>query len=174
MSPARWSDIVAKIEADGGPITPHPDAETARRLAENPPKHRSPVLAPKDTFHEAPLQVDEELPAPIAAQPYPAESTETRETVQTPAENESPREAAPGHRNGCQGCEHEEAAIPGCWSDEDCEAWYRFLAEPPLRTISADEARTALGLPPLSETKPVLLPNPPSRRGWFKIFRRMA
>jgi hypothetical protein len=31
MSGARWSDIRAAIEADGGPITPHPAAEETAR-----------------------------------------------------------------------------------------------------------------------------------------------
>lgn len=87
----RWSDIVAKIEAEGGPITPHPDAETARRLAENTPR-LPPVTAYNVTRLEPALDTGEELPAPIAAQPYPAEVTPEPETVQTPAENESPVE----------------------------------------------------------------------------------
>lgn len=31
-------------------------------------------------------------------------------------------ESAPGHRNGCQGCEHDEAAFPPCWTDEQVRA----------------------------------------------------
>lgn len=29
-----------------------------------------------------------------------------------------PARSAPGHRNGCQGCDHDPATFPLCWTDE--------------------------------------------------------
>lgn len=69
MSSARWSDIVAAIVKDGGPITPHPDAETVRLLAERERRIRA-VTEYDVTRLEPALDLDEEPPAPIPARPY--------------------------------------------------------------------------------------------------------
>jgi hypothetical protein len=50
-------------------------------------------------------------------------------------------EAAPGHRNGCQGCEHDEGVFPLCWSEDDTDAWFALFKPPPaaeLRAIADD------------------------------------
>ncbi|WP_134667873.1 hypothetical protein [Amycolatopsis sp. CFH S0078] len=150
----RWSDIVAKIEAEGGPITPHPDAETARRLAENTPR-LPPVTAYNVTRLEPALDTGEELPAPIAAQPYPAEVTPEPETVQNPAENESP-------------VEDQEPDLPDIIA--------RLLTGGDTATLDAEWDRIREGaLSKVADIRPTApLPNPPSRRGWRRLFRRTA
>ncbi|RSN65437.1 hypothetical protein DMH01_03410 [Amycolatopsis sp. WAC 04182] len=70
--PGCWSDVVAKIEADGGPITPHPDRETLRLRAEHHPKPQleSVPIGPQLGNTEAPMDLNEDPPAPLPARPY--------------------------------------------------------------------------------------------------------
>ena len=70
-----WSTVVAAIEADGGPITPHPDPETLRRRAEHHPKPqpKSVPIDPTLGNTETPMDLDENPPAPIPARPYVAD-----------------------------------------------------------------------------------------------------
>lgn len=69
MSGTRWSTVLAAIVKDGGPVTPHPDAETQRRLAENPPR-LPPVTAYNVTRLEPALDTGEPPAPPIPARPY--------------------------------------------------------------------------------------------------------
>lgn len=73
MKAGRWSDVVRAIEDDGGPITIHPDTETLRRRTERLP-NLPPAPAPIGPIlgnREAPMDLDEDPPAPIPARPYP-------------------------------------------------------------------------------------------------------
>ncbi len=82
LDAGRWSDVVARIEADGGPITPHPDEETLRRRAEHHPKPQlaSVPIGPVLGNTETPMELDEEPPAvpPRLALPRPQEVHMTR------------------------------------------------------------------------------------------------
>ena len=37
--------------------------------------------------------------------------------------------SAPGHRNGCQGCDHDPATFPLCWTDEQIDEVYATRQE---------------------------------------------
>lgn len=63
-----------------------------------------------------------------------ADQAERQADFKEPAEDLNPGgddsrklTSAPGHRNGCQGCEHDPATIPLCWSEEDTDAWFALL-----------------------------------------------
>lgn len=49
---------------------------------------------------------------------------EVREDCAPQMEN---TESVPGHRNGCQGCEHAENEFPSCWTDEQMNEWHKGL-----------------------------------------------
>jgi len=68
--PGCWSDVVAAIESDGGPITPHPDPETLRLRREHHPKPHAVPTAETSGYTETPLDLDEDPPTPIPARAY--------------------------------------------------------------------------------------------------------
>ena len=72
LDAGRWSDVVRAIELDGGPVTPHPDAETIRLRGLTCPKpHLEPApIGPVLRQPETPMELDEDPPAPIPARPY--------------------------------------------------------------------------------------------------------
>lgn len=162
MRLARWSDLVAKIEADGGPITPHPDPETARLLAENPPADRPPAQEPKYDTRETERRIDVDEP-PAAAQP--AELTPEPETVETPAENERGIMTVDEARTELGFGIPEMTVLP---LTEEQKAQLRAEFE------RARQLLAGITIEPADSRPTERVPNPPSRRGWRRLFRRTA
>ena len=82
-------------------------------------------------------------------------------------------ESAPGHRNGCRGCEHDEGVIPGCWSEQDEEEWYALFR---ARFASINEVRAETGPRTFTITKPGVyeFSNTPRRRArWRRALDRI-
>lgn len=169
MSGFRWSTFLAVLEAKGGPIGPHPDPETARLLAENPPADRPPVPEPKyDTREtERRLDVDEQPAEACQSQVYNLQNPDEREAFRVAlyaglgASVTDDPDAGPPYTHV-----HNPAPTDEDGNERPPHPGYTF------RTVNQERAE--LGIPPLGENEPVLLPNPPTRRGWRRFFRRAA
>lgn len=167
----HWPDIMAKIEADRrDKPAPAGALDHARRQ-----------LGIEDAAKEVAQFADEalelaELALPAANEALAAVGGESGNAPSTPSLGETGSslgiESAPGHRNGCQGCDHDDGVIPGCWSEQDEEEWYALFR--PLRFASINERRAETGLPPVD--LPMLWGTPPSparRARWRRALDRM-
>lgn len=167
----HWPDIMAKIEADRrDKPAPAGVLDHARRQLgiENAAKEAA-------QFADEALELAE-LALPAANEALAAVGGESGNAPSTPSLGETGSslgiESAPGHRNGCQGCEHDEGVIPGCWSEQDEEEWYALFRAPSFTSIN--ERRAETGLPPVD--LPMLWGTPPSparRARWRRALDRM-
>jgi hypothetical protein len=132
----------------------------------------------KEGSYKLDRPVDDE-PATVPAQPYSdeaaAESTEPAETVQTPDENERPHEIpATGIASIDELREELGFNLP--------PAEYistRRLTSGEVAQLNTEFERTreilaGITIEPADSRTPEPLPNPPSRRGWRRLFRRAA
>jgi hypothetical protein len=146
----------------------------AGELVQGPKRLHTPPYT--GVYKEGSYKLDrpvQDEPAPVPAQPYPAESTETPETVETPAENERPEDAVPARLGELPELSAEElAAFRAAWVESSCQpmpwSYNVSVAGEPDATVAIEPAGPAV------EYSEYVAPNPPSRRGWRRLFRRVA